>query len=430
MIRSLRFPLHASRRTAALALLLGSSAAGLAPASAQELTDLPGADTPLRAGFEEVRRIGEPDVLFTEITAAAFGDDGGLYLTDRHGQGDRLLRIGEDGTVVEVGAPGRGPGEYGLLLHFAPIAGGRVAAFDMFSNGYLLFGPDGGFERSVRMPGPAASGMEAFDNVGRGTRSAREGDALVSVRQVSLDVSQVSGGQVAMSAGSPLIERLDLDGETVGRDAIMRVWRPPPPRPSETNAAGMSLAVSLRMFEPTVRYDVWSDGALVVADSTAYAVKVVRADGVVERVLRRPMAPTRVTRQVRERTKDLAREALERELDTAGPEREMLEQSRPALERSIDEMRFYDEISVIVDVKAGWERSVWVARADPDEPWNEEAEGPVDVLTRDGRYLGTFAAEAGAMPLAIGPGGLAAYVETDAYDTQTLVIRRLPAELR
>jgi len=58
------------------------------------------------------------------------------------------------------------------------------------------------------------------------------------------------------------------------------------------------------------------------------------------------------------------------------------------------------------------------------------SDGPIDVLTPDGRYLGTFPAEEMAMPGAFGPDGLAAFVEVDELGVQSVVVRRLPEGVR
>lgn len=55
---------------------------------------------------------------------------------------------------------------------------------------------------------------------------------------------------------------------------------------------------------------------------------------------------------------------------------------------------------------------------------------PIDVVTRDGRYVGTFAEGAMTMPVAFGPDGLAAWVELDELDVPTVIVRRLSEEVR
>ena len=52
------------------------------------------------------------------------------------------------------------------------------------------------------------------------------------------------------------------------------------------------------------------------------------------------------------------------------------------------------------------------------------------MLTPDGRYIGTFAAGVTGMPDAFGPDGLAAFIERDEFDVTSVVVRRLPADVR
>ena len=62
-----------------------------------------------------------------------------------------------------------------------------------------------------------------------------------------------------------------------------------------------------------------------------------------------------------------------------------------------------------------------------DEPENG---GAIDVVTPGGEYVGTYSAEATAMPDAFGPDGLAAFIELDEFDVASVVVRRLPTEVR
>ena len=62
-----------------------------------------------------------------------------------------------------------------------------------------------------------------------------------------------------------------------------------------------------------------------------------------------------------------------------------------------------------------------------DEP---QSDGPIDVLTAEGEYVGTYATGATAMPDAFGPDGLAAFIEFDEFDVARVVVRRLPSEVR
>ena len=69
---------------------------------------------------------------------------------------------------------------------------------------------------------------------------------------------------------------------------------------------------------------------------------------------------------------------------------------------------------------------MWVQRRG-EEP---ESDGPIDILTTEGEYLGTLRTDATKMPDAFGPDGMAAFIELDDFDVASVVMRRLPAAIR
>lgn len=87
---------------------------------------------------------------------------------------------------------------------------------------------------------------------------------------------------------------------------------------------------------------------------------------------------------------------------------------------------FYHEFPVVGGLKIGWEGAIWVQR-NGDLPGKD---GPIDILTADGRYVGTLAPGSPAMPDAFGPRGLVAWEEADEFDVPVVVVRRLPGTLR
>ena len=92
----------------------------------------------------------------------------------------------------------------------------------------------------------------------------------------------------------------------------------------------------------------------------------------------------------------------------------------------IEAMEFFDEIPVVVGLTTSWEGTIWVLhRGDGDTEGNR-----IDLITSDGRYLGTFPPGSTAMPSAFGPNGLVAFVETDDLDVPYVAVRRLPEGLR
>ncbi|MCY4571996.1 MAG: hypothetical protein OXF01_04270 [Gemmatimonadetes bacterium] len=112
--------------------------------------------------------------------------------------------------------------------------------------------------------------------------------------------------------------------------------------------------------------------------------------------------------------------------------------------------RAREAVEIATGRRLAWTGGVWVRRTPQDGyPWEDHVAGgmmkpagfnldasaapvsPIDVISADGRYVGTFPAQSGAiMFAAYGPGGLAAYVEHDELDVPTVVVKRLPPEVR
>jgi hypothetical protein len=85
---------------------------------------------------------------------------------------------------------------------------------------------------------------------------------------------------------------------------------------------------------------------------------------------------------------------------------------------------FGDRIPAVQRLSADPRGRLWIERA--GTVWGRP--GPLDVLAADGSYVGTLAGE--ALPVAWGPGGLAAALERDAQGRTFVSVRRLPAALR
>ena len=92
----------------------------------------------------------------------------------------------------------------------------------------------------------------------------------------------------------------------------------------------------------------------------------------------------------------------------------------------VPEFSFYPEVSIIRGLATTWEGHIWVERRGDQL----DSDGPIDVVTADGRYVGTFPAGATKMPDAFGPGGLAAFIELDELDVASVVVRTLSAAVR
>ena len=90
-------------------------------------------------------------------------------------------------------------------------------------------------------------------------------------------------------------------------------------------------------------------------------------------------------------------------------------------------MRFFPEVPVIAALRATPRGTLWIQRS--MEPGADEP-GPIDVISRDGSYVGTLAPGQPNMPDAFGPDGLVAFIETDEFDVPIITVRRIPNAIR
>ncbi len=186
------------------------------------------------------------------------------------------------------------------------------------------------------------------------------------------------------------------------------------------------------MFEPRLLVGVLADGGIVHSDSSAYALKVTPPGArEVARIIRRPFEPEPVTEAVREAHGEKMA-AARRELGGTGGSKMLMvvgaaEGNNPRPEATFElEDRYYHEVPVLRGLATTWEGRIWVQRRG-EEP---DSDGPIDVLTAAGAYVGTYATGATEMPDAFGPDGLAAFIELDEFDVASVVVRRLPTEVR
>jgi hypothetical protein len=392
-----------------------------APAAAQQVVTLPAQDRALQASAEEVFRIGKIDgadwEVFGENPDFQFDAAGNLYVLDR--QSFRVVVVSPQGRLVrQFGRQGEGPGELRSPMGFAVLRDGTVAIGDQEHGAFLMFGPDGAFQRSVSF-----RTQEVLTILGELHADPR-GGAVYSAGRPPVRIQVGPGRPWATLTDRPII-RIGLGGQG-GPQPFYSPWSPPSEAPP-VRAAGVptrALVVppgasywTARAFEPGLFSGVLPNGGMVVSDSSAYNLKVLSPDGRVERLLRRPLQPTPVTQQI-QRAEQERRVA---ELAASGG-------SPNTARQQIDQLQFYPELSVVSGIRTGWTGKIWVTRRGPGN--DPTARGPLDILTAAGEYLGTIPANGMRAPRAFGPDGLAAWLEPDQFDTPIIVVRRLPAELR
>ena len=464
-----------TRRSAALpaaALILPLILAFAAsPAYAQEVVELPGRDEPLDPGFEEIFRVGVLDgeewEMFSVVRKLAFDADGNLYIFDAEGSrgsGVRVVVLDGSGTLLrEFGSVGEGPGEFQMPTGFAVLRDGTTVVADLGHGAYHIFDDAGGFQRMVRHP---QSGGEREDTelggdgsrVSFSFRSIASGiwpDPLGGAFYAPESPASVDLDSDAGEAAHRAILRYALDGDEAVAETVVRAWRPHR-QPQEnllevTGAAAGALRSLLEdnpsfsrppTFEPRLRFGTLPGGGLAYSDSSAYAIKIsAPEDGGLVRTITRPFEPEEVTPAIEEEYNNRRSEERSRSAGSAptgsitivaagsarsGGNRPPGISPEGIASIDIAPPPFYPEIPVIEGLTTSWEGRIWVERRG-DELFED---GPIDVLTADGGYVGTYEAGAIEMPDAFGPDGLAAFLELDEFDIPTVVVRRLPQNVR
>ena len=424
------------RHTTVAAVLAGLLTA--VPAHAQEIIQLPAEDRWLDADFEEVYRVGsssgEDWEQFGSIFQVSFDGSGNLYVLDIYAS--RVVVVDpEGGFAGVVGGPGDGPGEFRFPRSLAVLEDGRVVVGDTGHRAFQIYDSNGRFARNVRI------GDDLLGIAGR-LYADRNGDESVVL---SGYLAAIGGGRSAGGDGwasTRPVTGFVLGGDRVVRDTIAEAWAPPSAGLVEFRVGGRRISMGdqtppPRTFDPALLVGTLPGGGVAFSDSSAYAIKLVDAEGVVSLVLSRPFHPELVTDRILEAEVERQLEEYADQSATRRPARVVdgrtgnavegllsPEVMREAAKRSrrlfLEALPAADEIPVVRDLRTTWDGNIWVQRRG-DEPVSD---GPIDVLTMDGRYLGSYPSGT-IMPSAFGPGGLVAFVEADELGLETVVVRRV-----
>ena len=397
--------------------------------SAQEVIELPAEDRRLDADFEEAYRVGsvtgEAWEQFGNARALGFDGMGRLYVYDS--QAARITVVGPGGEFLRAfGRSGEGPGEFRGADGLAVMRDGRVVMGDLGHRAYQIFDANGDFERMVRMaPEPGDVRLTALlaDPGGEAVFS------LVGAR--NLQVGMATTGRTTPHTSRP-VERIILTGDLAVKDTVAEGWLPPGGNRSGLPFGGqVNLGLPpRRVFGPHILAGVLPDGDVAFSDSSAYAIKIARPGMGIRRILKRPFQPIPVTNRVIE----AETERRVKEMEARGVPPILINGVNVALESArqnvvdyMDLVGVFDEVSIVRSLGTRWNGEIWVQRHGV-EPGDDD--GPIDVLTMEGRYVGTYPAGAIGMPAAFGPGGLMAFIERDEMDVKMVVVRRLAPRIR
>ena len=393
------------------------------PTRAQEIISLPGDDRWLDLRFEELYHVGTLDggdwEQFGNVAGVGFDSVGSLYVLDARVQ--RIVVVGPDGALVrEFGHPGEGPGEFSQPTAFAVRRDGRTVVADVGHHVFHIFAPNGNPEHRAGMT--VVHGTLRFDRI-----VAQPGsNALIAVPSAASDFHVAGGGGPPPPAVSHAIERISLAERQAETDTVAepRLY-PLDSRNAKTEAQGSPALRPIlaafpsmfrglrRAFTPDLYWSVLPDGRVAYADSSDYAIRIVAAAGGVVRILKRPLPPEPATDRTMRAERNRRRLLTDEEVGTGW---NMLD-----ARQRFDDLEFFPEIPVIRGLTTTWDGEIWVLRRG-EEPLDD---GPIDVVTPDGRYLGSYRAGALEMPDAFGPDGLVAFIERDELGVQTVVVGRV-----
>ena len=416
---------------------------GLAPAaagSAQEIIQLPAEDRRLDADFEELYRVGsltgEDWEQFGRIYEIAFDAADNVYLLDI--DAFTVVVVNRKGALVrKIGRQGDGPGEFDFPRQLAVLADGRVVVSDIARHrAFQIFNDDGGFDRGVRVEDDLL-GIRGRFHALRG-----EDDAVVLSGWVDRFEPGRSTRDNSVPGRRPIL-RIALDRDTAVWDTIADGWAPP--SFSRLEVGGRNLLMEgqsppPRTFDPELLVGPLPGGGVAFSDSSTYAIKVADADGGVGRILTRPFQPGQVTDRILEAEIERQLEAYVMDLEASGQRSRLMtnagtgetvvgvmddwmkEAALKSTRAILEATPAANEVPVILDLRTTWDGEIWARRRGEDLL----SDGPIDVLTQDGRYLGSYLADT-PMPTAFGPKGLLAFVETGALGEHTVVVKRMPA---
>lgn len=356
--------------------------------------------------------LDDPGPALGEGVLAAFDASGRLHVLD--GANHRSLVFDRSGQVVrEYGRQGRGPGEFGYPTGFGVTPEGVEVIADLQNRTLVRVESDG------RLAGTTRSPDEVGFPVGR---VFVEGEEILAVPDPDLYASS--------APGDTLVWRIRAYHLSQPRARTWReAWRAPePPGTGEPLTLGgrtMTVRVAglthLRAFWPRPRLARAGD-LLALFDSTTYRIHLLDPDGGRVGLLERGIEPVPVTDAFREEERARRRALIDQgrgprfQISSADGSSQGVDQNmvNDFVREQIAIMAFWPEIPVLRDMIGSPDGLLWVQRSGPDG-----GPGPIDLMDTAGEYLGTLP-EGSALPVALGPEGLAAYLEIGALGVREL----------
>ena len=395
-----------------------------AHAAAQQVVRLPAQDRLVGGRITTVFGVGTVEgrswEMLSNAEAAAFDRADNLYVLD-HGNA-RVLMFDRAGRFVrQLGHKGGGPGELEVPVGLTVLPDGSVAVLDVAHQNLTLFGRDGVFRRTVAW-------QPEWGMPEREIQAEPRGGVVTMLRPGLFPTA----GRVPNGRLDRVLARVSL----AGGGAVERLMPVPDNSITESRVdnTGGGQRVNFRMmgppeFAPLTRWGVLPGGGVAITHTQLYTVKVLDARGRVVRLIQRPVPVRRPTERDRERARDRVRERMQSGRGMivvmrggpGGGGSAPPPISREQIEQRVRELRFADTVRTIQGMIVTPSGKIWVERTPP----NIGDPGPIDILTADGRYLGTLRGT--QLPAAISASGRAAYFARDENEVERVIVRQLPS---
>jgi hypothetical protein len=319
--------------------------------------------------------------------------NGNLLVLDVHGR--RVLEYDAGGRHVRThGRAGEGPGELRFPTAIAIGAGDSAWVFDV--GRITVYPADGGAARTQR------------------TETRTFGPARVRRGGFLRALAAAPGSAGAGSLVPTQTEVVQFDAGGAVADTVLR--GPLPARVLVQVQEGRSVhsTHATEQYGVTTHWDMLGDGSVVIADSSAYVVRLLAPDGSLVRTFGTGEPARRTTAADRERALDRIRAAQARR-----PDGDAFTPNAALQRRQLEQTPFSPVVPRIVGVRVDAQDRIWVGvsgeRSDLDR---------IDVHDRNGRLVATIEDPPG-MPAALYGDGLAALLERDELDAQRIRILRV-----
>lgn len=417
MMRTARWSAAPLLAAALLAMDTGGAAAQGA------IARLPERDRALEGTAPQVFAIGRAEgaahEMFGDVASVAFDAAENLYVLDR--QAKKVMVYDRTGRFLrQIGREGEGPGELIAPMQMTLAGDGTVIIFDLGRPGYSLFRPDGTFLRNVQ----SNSGMP---DMGARLSWHPRGGVVGAFRAPPPDRVQPGNGTVSQSV-------LPLTFQPLAGGAATRLFAIPRTLTVQTSSSAPG-QVNMRVspppvFTPPVLVGTLPNGQTALSFTSGYTVRILDQNGQTVRYIQRPLRARLTTERDREQAREQSRRlwqsgrGMVRITRGGGGGGAPPPRGMPSIEQRLAEMQFADTVPALQGLLVTPSGKLLVERTGQ----NIGDPGPVDVVTSEGQYLGTFTGP--GLPDAVSRGGLAAYITYDEDDVARVIVRRLPAGWR